>query len=175
MSEPHSPADAEWPEALNYMLRTAQQSHVQLSLIADQKASILVGASFVVFTLALRDGASASPSITSIILATAAFLSAVFSVWAIIPSVGSGKGQRRNLLFFGSFAEMDEQDYVDQVLKDTKTPEQVYRMMLHDLHQNGRVLHDRKYRYLAYAFRIFLVGLVLSFCAYIAEMTVLSA
>ena len=70
---------------------------------------------------------------------------------------------------------MDEQDYVDQVLKDTKTPEQVYRMMLHDLHQNGRVLHDRKYRYLAYAFRIFLAGLVLSFCAYIAEFTILSA
>lgn len=175
MDDQQNPKESAWPEAMNYMLRTAQQSHVQLSLIADQKASILVGASFVVFTLALRDGASESPSLTSIVLASAAFLSAVFSVWAIIPSVGSGKNQRRNLLFFGSFAQLEEDDYVDQVLSDTKTPEQVYRMMLKDLHQNGRVLHNRKYRYLAYAFRIFLVGLVLSFCAYIVEMTILSA
>lgn len=174
MPDSPNPPTSHWPDAVNYMLRTALQSHVQLSLIADQKASILVGASFVVFTLALGESA-ASPSLTSIILATAAFLSAVLAVWAIIPSVRRGKPSNANLLFFGGFAHMEEQEYIDLMLDSTKTHEEAYRLMLRDLYQNGRVLHDRKYRYLAYAFRTFLVGIILAFGSYIAELSGLLA
>ncbi len=37
-----------------HMVRTAQAIHVQLSAMADQKASILMGASFVIFTITIN-------------------------------------------------------------------------------------------------------------------------
>lgn len=157
-----------------YMLRTAQQNHVQLSLMADQKASILVGASFVVFTLALRDGMDGRPSIASLILAAASFLSALFAVLAIIPSTKRRTEGEPNRLFFGGFTTMGEEDYIADMLERTKKGEEIYRLMLRDLHQNGSVLQSKKYRYLAYAFRAFLTGLILSFGAYVAELVMRS-
>src|SRR3546814_13424442 len=82
---------------------------MQLSQMADQKASILMGATFVVFTLAVgqaRTGAGAlAMSLT--ILATFSFLSALLAVSAVLPRVGKappvvykdGKDQS-NILFF---------------------------------------------------------------------------
>ena len=169
MTQTPENAEDAWPEAMNYLLRTAQQNHVHWSLIADQKASVLVGASFVVFTLALREGMGASPSIASFILAAASFLSAVLAVMAIIPSTKKAPGTP-NLLFFGGFAGIGEDEYIADMLERTKDREEIYRLMLRDIHQNGSVLHRKKYRFLAYAFRAFLVGLVLSFGAYIAEL-----
>ena len=47
--------------------------------------------------------------------------------------------------------------------------DELYRTMLHDLYQNGRVLERKKYRLLGYAYRIFLAGLTASFLVFIAE------
>ena len=38
-------------QAAIYLLRTTQQNHVSLSMMADQKASILIGAAFVLLTI----------------------------------------------------------------------------------------------------------------------------
>ena len=43
----------EFPKEVHNMLVSAQAAHVQLSAMADSKASILMGASFVVFSLTL--------------------------------------------------------------------------------------------------------------------------
>uniref|UniRef100_UPI0040375AA8 Pycsar system effector family protein n=1 Tax=Sphingopyxis sp. TaxID=1908224 RepID=UPI0040375AA8 len=46
----------------------------------------------------------------------------------------------------------------------------LYETMLRDTYQNGVVLARRKYRYLAYAYRLFVVGLTLTFIAFAVEM-----
>jgi hypothetical protein len=40
--------------------------------------------------------------------------------------------------------------------------EDVFRVMLHDLHQNGQVLQRKKYRWLGRAYWLFFSGLVLA-------------
>src|SRR3546814_15476718 len=74
-SSPDRPAISYPPNAV-HLVRTSQQLTMQLSQMADQKASILMGATFVVFTLAVgqaRTGAGAlAMSLT--ILATFSFL-----------------------------------------------------------------------------------------------------
>lgn len=55
------------------------------------------------------------------------------------------------------------------MLGEFRADESVYRMMLRDLHQNGTVLRRSKYRFLAWAYRIFLGGLVLTLLVYLAE------
>ena len=56
------------------------------------------------------------------------------------------------------------------MLGDLHTDEAVFRLMLHDIYQNGQVLQHRKYRYLGYAYRLFILGLVLTIAAFAIEL-----
>ena len=168
-----------FPPNAVHLVRTNQQITMQLSQMADQKASILMGATFVVFTLAIgqaRAGAGAL-AMPLTILATFSFLSALLAVSAVLPRVGKappivykdGK-DHSNILFFGRFAQMEEDEFIDAVKARLRTEEDLYETMLRDTYQNGIVLARRKYRYLAYAYRLFVVGLTLTFGAFAFEM-----
>lgn len=153
-----------------HVIRTAQQINVQLSAMADQKASILMGAAFVIFTLAINQARSATPPLPILILGGSAFLAAVFAVLAIMPAVGSGKPRGpANLLFFGSYAQLSEEAFTEAFLAAVRTDEAGFRAMLRDMHQNGLVLARKKYRMLGWAYRAFLLGMTASLIAFIVE------
>src|SRR3546814_7864882 len=92
-AEPNSSQDRpaiSYPPNAVHLVHTNQQLTMQLSQMADQKASILMGATFVVFTLAIgqaRAGAGAL-AMPLTILATFSFLSALLAVSAVLPRVG---------------------------------------------------------------------------------------
>jgi hypothetical protein len=157
------------PQAV-HLVRTVQQTHMQLSAMADQKASILMGATFVIFTIAIGRAHSGTATLPLLILGAAAFFSAVFAVLAILPSTHYRKLGSGNLLFFGSFTQVDEALWTEQLLDRLSRDESMYRTMLHDIYQNGVVLERKKYRLLAYAYRIFLIGLTASFGSFAALM-----
>ena len=153
-----------------HLVRTTQQINLSLSQMADQKASILMGATFVVFTISIgqanRDGAS----IAILVLAFFSFVSAMLAVFAILPSIAvKPNGGGRNILFFGTFTEMSEAEFAETVLDEIQTQEGVYRLMLRDIYQNGQVLQRKKYKFLGYAYRTFLAGLVLTVVTLAAE------
>lgn len=174
---PGPPAGVAFPPNAVHLVRTNQQMTMQLSQMADQKASILMGATFVVFTISIgqmRDGRIAVPLA---ILATFAFLSALLAISAIMPRVGKGPPivyrdgkDHSNMLFFGRFSQMEEDEFIAAVKARLRSEEDFYEVMLRDTYQNGIVLARRKYRYLAYAYRMFIVGLTLSFAAVVVEV-----
>jgi hypothetical protein len=146
------------------MLRTAQQIQYQLSQMADQKASMLMAATFVIFTITIgqaRDGKM--PASALMVLGGFAFVSAILAILAVLPAVGPSKAGRLNLLFFGSFTTLDEEDYVARLMATVETDDTMFHAMAVDIYQNGCVLARKKYRLLGYAYRVFLVGLVASF------------
>ena len=154
-----------------HTLRTLQLSTLALSQMADQKASMLMGASFVVFSLAVGRSLSGEIPWPLAILALFAFLSAVCAAIAVMPSIGPPrKGGKINRLFFGHFHALDEEEWTKSVLKELEADETVFRIMLHDAYQNGQVLHHSKYRYLGYAYRIFVAGLVVTLIAFAIEL-----
>lgn len=176
------PPAISFPPNAVHLVRTNQQITLTLSQMADQKASILMGATFVVFTLAIgqaRAGAGAL-AIPLAILATFSFLSALLAISAVLPRVGrappivykDGK-DHSNILFFGRFSQMEEDEFIDAVKTRLRTEEDIYETMLRDTYQNGIVLARRKYRYLAYAYRLFVVGLTATFIAFAVEMAML--
>lgn len=156
------------PNAI-HLMRTVQQIHVQYSAMADQKASILMGATFVIFAITIGQARGSAASLPLLILGSAAFFSAVFAVLAILPAIRYGGGSAPNLLFFGSFARLDEQDYVERLVARLHSDDALYRTIAHDIYQNGTVLERKKYRMLGYAYRIFLLGLTASFIAFVAQ------
>jgi hypothetical protein len=156
------------PNAI-HLVRTTQQIHVQLSAMADHKASILMGATFVIFTITIGQARGSATPPALLILGAAAFFSAVFAVLAILPATHYRRGGPVNLLFFGSFTQLSEEEYLDRVLERLSEDEQIYRTMARDIYQNGLVLERKKYRLLGYAYRIFLVGLTASFAASVVQ------
>ena len=101
--------ERKWPDEVIQALRTTQQHHVQLSLMADHKANMLIGATFIVFTLAIGQSKSGDMSIPLMILAIAAFASAGLAAIAVMPSFTPRKGGPTNLLFFGGFGALSEE------------------------------------------------------------------
>ncbi|WP_373487072.1 Pycsar system effector family protein [Blastomonas sp.] len=154
-----------------HMIRTTEIMTLQLSQMADQKANILMGATFVVFTLAVGQTTAGTFSLPLTVLATFSFLAALMAVFAVLPSIGGGKAPANpNLLFFGTFSHMDEQDFADQMVAMLRDEESMYRAMSRDIHQNGLVLQHKKYRFLGYAYRLFVVGLILTFLVFAVEL-----
>ena len=155
-----------------YLARTAQINTLTLSQMADQKASILIGTTFVVFSLVVTKLIGSELTLPILCLSVTAFISSVCAVYAVLPSNAGAAplDERANVLFFGTFANLDEQEWQDRLLTDFRDDEAVLRIMLRDVHQNGQILYRRKYRYLSYAYRVFLGGLAITMIAYLADM-----
>jgi Pycsar effector protein len=158
-----------FPPNTVHVIRTAQQIHVALSQMADQKANMLLAATFVIFTIAIGQVRAMAEPLPLLILGGGAFASAILAIFAVLPAADYRGAGPVNLLFFGSFAHLDEAEFVERVMAAVTDEEAAYALMLRDLYQNGRVLERKKYRLLGYAYRVFLIGLVASFVAFVAE------
>ncbi len=162
------------PDAV-HLLRTTQQIQYQLSQMADQKASLLMGATFVIFTITVGQvKGGAAPPIALLLLGASAFVAALLAVLAVLPStkVPPRATGPANMLFFGSFTQMSEDEFVEMMLDTAADTDAIYAAFAHDIYQNGRVLARKKYRLLGYAYRVLLVGLVASFVAFVAHFLV---
>lgn len=96
------------PQAV-HLLRTAQSNTMRLSQMADQKAQILMGASFVVFSLVITEAGARTASWSMLCLAATALLASACAVLAILPRAGPDRidAAQYNPLFFGHFALLD--------------------------------------------------------------------
>lgn len=156
------------PDAI-HMVRTAQQNQMQLSAMADHKASILMGAAFVVFTISINQARTGALGYAMLVLGTFSFVAAVLAVLAVLPVVKQRPGSPLNLLFFGSFSRLAEEEYLSLIDERLAAEADVLRTMARDIYQNGVVLERKKYRFLGYAYRVFLAGLVATFTVFVIE------
>ncbi|MDF1658022.1 MAG: DUF5706 domain-containing protein [Verrucomicrobiales bacterium] len=166
-------ADSDHPYSSNdgiYVLRTTQQNQVQLNLMADQKANIVIGVSLIFFTVAQRQlvnglGENELLILPLIMLATAMFGSFLLSVLVLAPKMRATRPCKpedlTNPLFFGSFRASNEDDYTDFLLKQVDGIETSRRLLIRDIHQTGSVLH-RKYRFLRLSYICLTTGVIVS-------------
>jgi len=154
-----------------HLVRTAVQANLTLSQMADQKASILMGATFVVFTIAVGQASRGHVPLALLVLASFASISALLAVSAIIPrvSVEPAQSSNENILFFGAFSHLSEEEFSDRILHTLASDEQVFRTMLRDLYQNGQVLQHKKYRLLRLAYIAFITGICLTLITFALE------
>jgi hypothetical protein len=151
------------------MLVAVHRAHVTLSQMADQKASILMGATFVIFTITIGQAKGSGAPLPLLILGGFAFFAAVLAVLAILPHVRTVRSSRPNLLFFGSFSQLGEDEYIARLCEQMQSDDTIFATMARDNYQNGKVLEHKKYRLLGWAYRVFLVGLTISFLAIVGQ------
>ena len=150
-------------------IRTASQAQYHLSAMADRKASMMMVASFVVFTICVAQATSRGHlPLPLLVLGISAFLSAVISAVAVMPTIHAAKDLQgeRNLMFFGGFADMKEDEYVAEMLNRLADQETFLAMVARDVYQNGQVLAHKKYRLLKIAYSIFITGMFASVAAF---------
>lgn len=177
MKEPATSARPAFSPHAIHLIRTAQQMNLQLSQMADAKASLLMGATFVVFTIAVGQTRGGAMPLSLAVLAFSAFISAMCAVFAVLPAVSGPSSarlvdNRANKLFFGFFAHQEEGEWTESILDELHADETVFRTMLHDIYQNGQILQRKKYRYLAYAYKAFMAGLCLTVIVFAGEQAV---
>jgi hypothetical protein len=150
------------------MLRTAQQHHVQLSVMADIKANIIITVSSIVLTMTLGrldDPTLRVSAVTLLIFTTLALLLAILAVlpkYRPLRLKSATLPANFNLLFFGHFAELSKERFLKEVSAAMKPDGTVYQTMATDLYSLGYYLAHFKYRYLRLSYLFFLTGFILA-------------
>ena len=166
--------------SIQTLFRTSLRNHIKLSDIADTKANILLSVNAIIISLALANLIPKLDSATNKHLLVPSLILVLFSVASIIlsimstrPNVTTGEftkeqveNRKVNLLFFGNFHKMPFEQFkwgMEEVIKDK---DNVYEMLMLDLHLLGKVLH-RKYLLLRLTYTVFMVGIIVSVVSFV--------
>ena len=146
-----------------YVLRTTQQHHVMLGMIADQKANIILGAFLIFITVTQRMNSTSANFDTPLWMLTGFFtLSALFALMVIAPRFRNKLPKSAgNLLFFGTFSQMGQDEYIKQLNDQLQDNEQARELMMTDIYQIGLVL-DKKYKNLRFSYAALATGILSS-------------
>jgi hypothetical protein len=165
--------DYEFPKEVHNLLIAAYEGNWALSEMADNKASILMGASFVVFSLSIADVAQGKASFPLLVLTLFSFAATVLGVLTVRPNRMPRfklDPNNVNIMFFGSYANISREDYINQVIKILSSEEETYRRLAKDIYDHGCILRSDKYRWLYWSYTLFLVGLVITFGALLLNL-----
>ena len=165
--------DYEFPKEVHNLLVLANTTNITLSGMADTKASILMGASFVVFSMSIGDLAAGKATPPLLVLTLFSFIATVFGVLTVRPNKMPAKKipiEKANILFFGSYTNARREDYIEEMIKVLSSEEETYRRLTADLYDHGKVLRDDKFSWLYWSFTLFLVGMVLTAGAVIYQL-----
>ena len=168
---------------ISTVFRIVAQNQNNLSQMADSKANILISVnaiilSIILSTLSTKLETNPNLLIPVIILVVVCVSAIVFSILATRPNVSHGTftqedihNKKTNLLFFGNFYKMSLTDYdwgMQEMLADK---DYLYSSIVKDNFFLGVVL-AKKYRFLRYAYNIFMYGLILCMLAFAVAMMI---
>lgn len=170
---------------IDTLYRITLRNHINLSNIADGKANMIISINTLVLSILITVGAAGVTldnfSLASnlyyvlpiFILMLTALSAIVVAVLSAIPKVSGSdfddediKQHKVSLLFFGNFLRIDKSKFVRHLRTLKKDQELLYDDLSRDLYNLGLILH-KKYRLLTIAYRIFIIGLILSFIAFL--------
>ncbi len=160
-----------------YMLRNVQQHHVQLSAMADLKASIVITAASIVLSIAVGfsvDDVRPSLLVLSGFMAVALIMAILAALPKVRPThhIGEELPSGFNLLFFGHFVSLDLERYVAEMAPLLEDQRALAEAQVKDIYEMGRYLERDKYRFLRYAFVVFVAGLLAAGIAEIISLIV---
>ncbi len=160
------------------MFRTSYRTNMDLSGLADAKANIMISINGIIISIIL---ASISPKIDAnpwLLIPTAVLLvtclgSMALAVLAARPRVSSQvisledvRRNNKNLLFFGNFVSMPEEDFVLGMKELVMNTDNLYINMIRDIYGLGSVLM-KKFSLLRRSYTVFMFGLILGVMLFI--------
>lgn len=162
------------------LFRTASHNHMQLSLMGDRKASLLISINSIILSIIIsliftKLDANRFLVIPTLMMICVSVTTIVLAILSTRPKISHGKftaqqiiKKEANLLFFGNFHNMPLLEYKSAVKEMMVDTEYLYESLIMDIYFMGKVL-ARKYRFTTWAYSVFMIGLVVSMLAYIVS------
>lgn len=156
---------------VDHFLRQTRIHHVQLSSMADVKANMMLTVASVVLTFTVRYLADPTFQWAALTLILFCFASIVAAIYSAMPRVQLPNKKRPqpdvnspyyNPLFFGSFIHMSLEEYNDVMEHAINNPSESVELMVREIYTLGSFLAYQKFRYLRWAYLLFLSGLMVA-------------
>lgn len=159
------------------LLRVTLRNQMDLSDMADRKASLLISINTLVLSVIgslLYTKFDKNPELVAptVVLAAVCLSVIILAILSTRPKISGGtftnkqvKAKSVNLLFFGNFYKMSLDEYqwaTDEMLHDR---EYMFEAITRDIHSLGIVV-AKKYRFLNLAYNMFMYGLIVAVLAF---------
>lgn len=151
----------------DYLMQTAQRHHMQLSQMADNKASMLITVSSLVLTISMSRVGDPNYRYSLLFLIFFTLAALLTAILAVLPKYRPLVLQDPNQLpsffnpiFFGHFAELPREKFFEIIGETLRHDAAIYEMLANDLYSIGSYLSKHKYRYLRFAYLFFLTGFI---------------
>lgn len=171
---------------IDTLYRVNFRNHINLSSIADGKANTMISINTILLSIIITlssagyafidqiSNQSLATTLPVLLLLLTCVVSLIFAVLSTRPKVTSKnvenesepKDHKPNLLFFGNFLKVSQNEFVDYLGYLKVNQEQLYDDMSKDLYNLGKVI-KHKYDLLTVSYNCFLVGIVLTVLTFI--------
>ncbi len=187
VSEP-APAPVKQPgtaRGIETLFKSSYRVQMDLTSLADNKANMMISINGIIMSIIL---ASVAPKLDSnpwlllptMLLLVGSLISMIFAILAARPRVSHEpitlsdlKHSKGNILFFGNFANMAEEDFVRGLEEMMWDKPLIYDTMMRNIHGLGSVL-NKKFALLQIAYTSFMVALSLGVTSFLVVFVWLS-
>lgn len=154
------------------MLRQTRMHHVQLSLMADMKANMLLTLSAVVITLCAPHVFKPDFNWPFLVLIVFCLATVGLAAYAVMPKLPLSRKHQPppdvqnphfNLLFFGDFTGLDYPKFEAAMEEMMNDASRAYEAQARAIYLLGTFLAVKKHRFLRLAYLAFIAGLFVSF------------
>ena len=159
------------------MFRVSSTNQQRLSVMADNKAHILISVNSIIISVAIalvigKFGEQPDLLIPTIMLLGVNVFTIIFSILATRPKVSTGvftpeqlEKKTVNLLYFGSYYKMGFEEYENGMAKMINDSDFLYRTLMKNIYWQGKVI-GHKFSLLRTAYNIFMYGIAISVITY---------
>lgn len=162
--------EGEYPKAdrsADMMFRTVSNNHFRLSAMADNKAHIMITICAGIVGLSVKQLFDPALMYATMTIIATCLVALVFAIYSTMPKLGAeemANPQQRNfnIIFFSNFVHLPYEKFEAEMETIIHDQRKIHQAMIKDLYSLGKVMAEKKYRYLRLCYQTFLVGLVLS-------------
>ena len=155
--------------AVDNILRINVTNQMRLTVMADQKANIMITVASIVFSVTVANLDNEVMKWPLLFFAFGCTISLLAAIFAIIPQTGYPKKSGSdeidrespafNPLFFGHFAHIPIEEYKEDYAETLMTDDRIYDALAGDIYGIGTTLMNNKYKWLRRSYMAFLVGM----------------
>jgi len=160
------------------LFRSAYRVQMDLTGLADNKANMMISINGIIISIIIAAVAPKLDSNPWLLIPTTIFLcgnlvSIVYAILAARPRVSTTaitlddlKNSGGNILFFGDFANLSQDDFAEGMMSLMEDQAVVYETMIRNIYGIGSVLR-KKFALLKWAYTTFMITLILGVASFI--------
>tara|TARA_R110002074_G_scaffold349981_2_gene520780 strand:- start:52357 stop:52980 length:624 start_codon:yes stop_codon:yes gene_type:complete len=153
------------------LFRLVSKNQYTLNTMIDRKSNILISINALILSIILGtvlNQLDKDPHLIfpAIIMLGTNLISIAYAVFASRPELTHGNTSTNNLLFYGNFNTMEEEQYTEELTNLMYKGDELYKTIARDTFHLGKTI-DRKFKLLRASFHVFLVGIILAVIGFI--------